>query len=120
MPREIVFYRTHDRRCPVEDFLGALDPKESQKVLWVLRLIGRIDRVPANHFKKLVGTDDIWECRISAQKGTYRLFGFFVQGNRFILTHGYSKKTQKIDSREIRRAETYRQEYLGRYKERKP
>lgn len=118
MPREIEFYRTQDRKCPVEDFLGALGPKESQKILWVLRLIGRIDRVPANHFKKLVGTEDIWECRISAQMGTYRLLGFFVQGNRLVLTHGYSKKSQRTDPREIRRAETYRREYLSRHKER--
>lgn len=118
MPREIEFYRTQDRKCPVEDFPGALGPKESQKILWVLRLIGRIDRVPANHFKKLVGTEDIWECRISAQMGTYRLLGFFVQGNRLVLTHGYSKKSQRTDPREIRRAETYRREYLSRHKER--
>jgi phage-related protein len=116
--RDIEFYRTKDRKCPVEDFLGTLGPKETQKVLWVFRLIGKIDRVPANYFKKLIGTTNIWECRILTVKGTYRFFGFFIQGNKLILTHGYSKKTQKTDLREIRRAETHRQDYLNRHKER--
>ena len=118
MTRNIEFYRTKHRRCPVEDFLRTLAPKESQKILWVFRLIERIDRVASNYFKKLIGTANIWECRIPTQKGTYRFFGFFVQGIKLILTHGYSKKTQKTDPREIRRAEKYKQDYLNRHKER--
>ena len=120
MARNIEFYRTKDQKCPVEDSLDKLAPKESQKVLWVFRLIERIDRVPSNYFKKLIGTADIWECRLPTQKGTYRFFGFFIGGNRLILPHGYSKKTQKTDSREIRRAETYKQDYLNRHKEYAP
>lgn len=116
----IEFYCTKDQRCPFGDFLGKLAPKESQKVLWVFRLIERIDRVSSNYFKKLIGTANIWECRIPTQRGAYRFFGFFIQGNRFILTHGYSKKTQKTDLREIRRAETYKQDYLNRHKEYAP
>lgn len=120
MARSIEFYRTKGRKCPVEDFLGKLAPKESQKVLWVFRLIERIERVPSNYFKKLIGTANVWECRIPTQKGTYRFFGFFIQGNRLILTHGYSKKSQKTDPREIRRAETYKQDYLNRHREYAP
>ena len=93
-------------------------PKQAQKVLWVFRLIERIDRIPANYFKKLAGTANIWECRIPTQRGNYRFFGFFVKGNKLILTHGYLKKTSKIDPREIRRAENYMRDYLNRQRER--
>jgi len=117
MARIVEFYRTQAGKCPVQDFLGTLEDKEAQKVLWVFRLIGRLDRVPITYLKKLVGTEEIWECRISTQRGIYRVFGFFIRGNKLILTHGYYKKTQRTDQREIRRAERYRQDYLDRHKE---
>ena len=117
MSRIVEYYHTRVGNCPVQDFLDTLDPKEAQKVLWVFRLIERLDRVPITYLKKLVGTEEIWECRISAQRGIYRVFGFFIRGNRLILTHGYSKKRQRTDPREIRKAERYRQDYLDRHKE---
>jgi HTH-type transcriptional regulator/antitoxin HipB len=33
----ILFYRTADGKCPVQDFLDALPGKVAQKVVWVLR-----------------------------------------------------------------------------------
>ncbi len=94
-----------------------LEDKEAQKVLWVFRLIERIDRVPTSYLKKLTNTEDIWECRIPTLRGTYRVFGFFIQGNTLVVTHGYSKKTQRTDPREIQRAERYKRNYLTRQKE---
>ena len=117
MIRSIEFYRTEDRECPVENLLDSLEDKEAQKVLWVFRLIERLERVPSKYFKKLIDTEEIWECRVPTPRGTYRFFGFFLQGGKLIFTHGYSKKTQKTDPKEIGRAERYRQEYLKRYKE---
>lgn len=117
MPRTIEFYRTKDGSCPVLNFLGTLEDKEAQKVLWVFRLIERIDRVPASYLKKLTNTEGIWECRVPTSKGTYRVFGFLIQGNKLVVTHGYSKKAQRTDPREIRRAERYKRDYLTRQKE---
>ena len=104
MARSIEFYRTEDGDCPVREFLDHLDGKDAQKVLWVFRLIERIDRVPKQYLKKLVGSDDIWECRVRTAKGAYRFFSFFVHGGDLVVTHGYSKKTNRADPREIRRA----------------
>ena len=119
MARTIEFYRTQDGKCPVQGFLDALDGKEAQKVLWVFRLIERVNRVPVKYLKKLVDSENIWECRIPAQRGAYRIFSFFTCGNKLIVTHGYSKKTQRTNPGEIRRAERYRQDYLTRYPEKK-
>lgn len=117
MPRSIEFYHTEKGACPIRDFLASIDGKEAQKVLWVFRLIERIDRVPVKYLKKLAGSDDIWECRVLTRLGTYRIFSFFFRGDRLVVTHGYSKKTQKTDPREIRRAERYRLDYLRRHEE---
>ncbi len=116
MSRIVEFYRTEDGQCPVEEFFGGLKGQDAQKILWVFRLIGRIDHVPKQYLKKLTGTDEIWECRVRTSGSAYRFFSFFVRGGNLIVTHGYSKKTNKTDPREIRRAERYRQDYLTRTK----
>lgn len=33
--REIIFYRTENKRCPVEEFLDTLSDKQVEKILWV-------------------------------------------------------------------------------------
>jgi len=116
MERQIRFYRTKDGKCPLEDFLDELLPKDAQKILWVLRLIERMGHVSGKYFKKLVNTDDIWECRVSSGSRTYRIFGFFLGRGMIILTHGYSKKTQKTSPREIQRAEALKKDFLDRQK----
>lgn len=113
--RAIEYYQTSDGECPAMDFIDSLSPKERKKVFWVLRLIERLDMVPAEYFKKLTDSQEIWEARIRTSTNTYRLFSFFFLGSTVVFTHGYKKKSQKIDPKEIRRAERYRRDYLERH-----
>ena len=114
MPRNIIFYTTETGKRPVEEFLDSLNSKETQKILWVLKLIEELDRIPSQYFKKLSGSDEIWECRVRTQSKAIRIFGFFVNGDTLVLTHGYAKKSQRTDAREIKLAEKYRSDYLTR------
>ena len=114
MPRNIIFYTTETGRRPVEEFLDSLRSKEAQKILWVLKLIGELERIPSQYFKKLSGSDEIWECRVRTQSKAIRIFGFFINGDTLVLTHGYAKKSQRTDAREIKLAERYRNDYLKR------
>ena len=84
MGRNIVFYRTKTGKCPVEEFLNSLPPKEAQKVAWVLRLIQELDKVPSQFFKKLTDSEEIWECRIHIRSKAYRIFSFFFDGEGFM------------------------------------
>ena len=112
--REIRFYRTADGRCPVEEFLDSLGPKQAQKVLWVLRVVGELPRVPDQYLKKLVGTDGLWEVRADFGGDAFRLLGFFDEGLLVILTNGFAKKTRKTPSREIGLAIARRADHLER------
>ena len=116
MLREIIFYTTHDGKCPTQDFLDSLPKKVFQKIIWVLKLIQELDKVPSIYFKKLTNSDDIWECRISFSSNIYRIFCFFQNGKVIILTHGIMKKTQKTPKEEIQKAEEYKIDYLRRKK----
>ena len=87
--------------------------KVAQKIVWVFRLLEDMDRVPASYFKKLAGTEDIWECRIQFGSNAYRIFCFFMN-NSVVLTHGFVKTSQKTPAGEIERAEAYRRDFFKR------
>ena len=112
--RTIIFYRTSTGNTPIKDFLDSLTGKQAQKVLWVLQLIEELPAVPGQYFKKLSGTDDIWEVRVQYGSDTFRLLGFFHEGQLIILTNGFTKKTQKTPLSEIALAEKRKQDYVSR------
>ncbi|MEZ4707651.1 MAG: type II toxin-antitoxin system RelE/ParE family toxin [Caldilineaceae bacterium] len=112
--RTVIFYRTANGNCPVEEFLNSLSGKEAQKVAWVLRLVEDLHLVPTQYLKKLVNTEDIWEVRIQVGNNIFRLLGFFDRGNLVVLTNGFAKKTQKTPPQEIELAETRKRDYLAR------
>jgi phage-related protein len=112
--RTIGFYRTSSGSSPVEEFLDGLGDQHAQKVAWVLRLVERLDRVPEQYLKKLVGTEQIWEIRIQMGGKKFRLLGFFDGSVLLILTSGFVKKQQKTPQKEIELAQRRRTEYLER------
>ncbi len=72
--------------------------------------------VPKQYFKKLEGTQEIWEVRADLGNDAFRLLGFWDQGQLIILTNAFAKKAQKTPSREITMAEQRRADYLNRKK----
>ncbi|MFH0991343.1 MAG: type II toxin-antitoxin system RelE/ParE family toxin [bacterium] len=112
--REIEFYRTPSNSKPVEESLDSLSDQHAQKVAWVLRLVERLDRVPEQYLKKLVGTDQLWEIRVQSGGKHYRLLGFFDGPVLLILTSGFVKKQKKIPLQEIELAQQRRTEYMQR------
>ena len=111
--RKVIFYKTANGKCPVEEFLDSLPGKVVQKVVWVLKLLEDLEFIPAIYFSKMSGTDDIWECRIKQGSNIYRIFSFW-KGNEIVLTHGFIKKTQKTPRSEIEKAENFKKEYFNR------
>jgi len=111
--RTVIFYRTVDGKCPVQEFIDSLPGKVAQKIVWVFKLLEDLEIVPSFYFKKLVGTEEIWECRIQFGYNTYRIFCFFID-NSVILTHGFIKKSQRTPAGEIERAEAYRRDFFKR------
>jgi len=114
MKRRIIFYQTANGKCPVREFLDSLPGKVAQKITWVLKLLEDLDIVPSLYFKKLVGTEEIWECRIQFGSNAYRIFCFFLNNSVVVLTHGFVKKSQRTPPNEIARAEVYRRDFLRR------
>ena len=112
--RAVNFYKDRKGWCPVAEFLDSLSAKETQKIVWVLKLVEDLEIVPKTYLKKLVNTEDIWEVRAQAGGNIFRLLGFFDGDNLVVLNHGFQKKSQKTPTREIKIAEQRRRDYLQR------
>ena len=112
--RKIIFYRFDNGKCPVEDYLDSLSEKQVEKVFFVLDLIEQFPVVPRKFFKKLEGTDDIWEARIQYGNNIFRLLGFFEGSELVILNHAFTKKTQKTPRKEIKKAEQRKKDYFSK------
>lgn len=101
MPQEgtsrwvIEFYRDRRGRMPVEDFLNSLpehERMESLRVIDLLELYGLTIGMP--HARPIAG---MWELRTA----TNRLFYVAMKGRRFVILHGYRKKSQAAPQAEI-------------------
>jgi phage-related protein len=120
MVNKIIFYKSESNKTPIEDFLNSLSSQDRKKVAWTLRLISdlNIKMIPSKYLKKLINSDDIWEIRIKGKEKIFRVFSFFFYENSLVLTHGYTKKTDKTSKREIKKAEKCKKDFLKRKGER--
>lgn len=94
------------------DFIYSQDEKTSRKILY------NIDKASYSNdpklFKKL--TQEIWEFRTRFNNQQYRLLAFWDKRNAqdilVISTHGFIKKTSKVDQKEIKKSERLMKEYF--------
>ena len=114
--KQITFYTTAAGRCPVQEHLDDLPDKTVQKIAWVLRVVRDLEHVPANYFKKLVNTENLWEVRVDVGRNAFRLLGFLVGRDMLVLTSSFQKKTKQTPQPEIRLAEERKADHLNRRK----
>jgi phage-related protein len=96
----------------VEDFLSTLAPKVREKIIYNVRKV-KSGIKDAELFKKLDGSDDIWEFRTKYDGMEYRLLAFWdkTTNSLVVATHGLVKKTWAVPASEIAKAEAIRKEY---------
>lgn len=82
--RKIIFYETDTGEIPVKDFLDSLTISVVKKIAWTFKLIQENDMIPKTYFKKLEGTDGIWEVRIKLASNIFRIFSFWDKNNLVI------------------------------------
>lgn len=100
---EVVLYTTATA-SPVRDFLDSLPPKIYRKAFWTLETVQQFGRAGSHYFKALKGTGGLFEVRVTASRGDLRLLGFFAPGDRFVLVHGFVKKSQDTPEHELKLA----------------
>lgn len=96
----------------VREFFDSLADAPREKIIYNVNKVagGLID---SDLFKKLDGSDGFWEFRTLYNGMQYRLLAFWDEEEKrlVVATHGFVKKTWKVPSKEIARAEALRKKY---------
>ncbi|HZG43288.1 MAG TPA: type II toxin-antitoxin system RelE/ParE family toxin, partial [Longimicrobium sp.] len=72
------------------------------------------DHVSTKFFKKLRGTEHLWEIRVEYGGDAYRLLSFLNGARGVVVLTAFSKKTERIPPLEIELGYQRRREYLNR------
>ncbi len=104
--REVIAYKHY-----FEDFLKKQPTKVQDKIFKVIEAIETLERVPSNYLKAMEGTNGLYEARIQLGNNIWRVFCFFDKGKLVVLLNGFTKKTQKTPTNEIKKALLLMKEY---------
>jgi len=104
------YYKDGNGGEPVRDFMESLPRAEHAATLRAIDLLQRYGTMLKMPYARKV--DDLWELRAGAN----RVFYFAHTGRRFVLLHGFRKKSQKTPAKELRIARRRWIDYLERNK----
>jgi len=98
-----------------EEFIDTLDLGLRKKIFFAIRKTKA--RIIGNWFKKLKGTDEIFEFRIQDKEKKLRLFAFWDTRKKYdtyiVISHGILKKSNRIPKFAIRKVERNRKDYFA-------
>jgi len=110
---QIVYYRTLRGDCPVLEFIESLDEKAARKVEAFIELLGQ--KGPDLHrpyADKIRGP--ICELRVQFAHRSIRTLYFFMHGADIVLLHSFLKRTDAVEERDVRLAESRMLDWLNR------
>jgi phage-related protein len=117
MEWEIEFYKTESGRCPVQEFIDSLSKKARAKVFRDIDLLEEFGlELRAPFVRNITGVPKLKELRTKFGADNYRIFYFAFTGRKFILLHGFIKKTRQTPQREIQIAVNRMNDYTARHK----
>ena len=104
----VIFYRTGAGNEPALDWFRSLESEERRIIGFDLRTL-QIGFPMGMPLCKSLG-DGLWELRSTVPGKIARVL-FFIDGEVFIVVHGFIKKTQKTPKHEIETARTRMKAY---------
>lgn len=108
-------YRRLNGHDEFTEFYQGLPAKDRQKLIGLIKTIeqeGLLTAIRMEWVKKL--DVNLYEIRSKVASNIQRSLYFHDEGTQYIITHGFTKKTQKTPIKEIRHAEAIRAEYYFR------
>jgi phage-related protein len=97
---DLVFFKESDGEVPMKDWFGSLQFKPRIKCierLQRLKQLGhKLKRPEADYLR-----DGLYELRVKHSGINYRMLYFFHGQKAVIVSHGFTKKTRKVPTREL-------------------
>jgi phage-related protein len=106
---------TPEGRWPVKEFIDSLSGEGQAKYIFITRLLQEYGiHAKEPYVKQITGHKKLYELRIKDKSGISRILYFAHTGKKFVLLHGFIKKTDKTPAKEIGIAEQRMKDYLSR------
>jgi len=100
MDWEVFYYQSERGESPIEEFLNGLSLKARAKCLAYIEQLEQFgNRLPSNFASKVQG--DVWELRPEWSGVEHRFFYFTFVGQRIVIVHALTKKSQKLKAQDI-------------------
>lgn len=108
----VEYYQDEQGCYPVREFLDTLSESDQARILQTARLLEEFGlQLGAPYVRAVRGK--LWELRVRVGRTRYRILYFAFVGQRFILLHGFVKRTAKIPLREIEIAEQRMADFIA-------
>ena len=99
------YYVDVNGKCEFEEFLDALPTKDADKLYALISTIqeeGMLTAIRQQWVKRL--DSEVFEIRSKISSNIQRALCFHKAKSNYIITHGFTKKTQETPKREIEKA----------------
>lgn len=113
MEWKIEFYRDKNDKEPVKEFLNGLSIPVRAKVVKLFNRLSEYGVLLKEPYTRQV-KGKIRELRIKDSQGAIRVLYFTYTGKRFILLHGFIKKTEKTPVKDVELAEKRMNDFIIR------
>lgn len=104
----------YDNITSFQEYLDNLPEKDAVKLLQVISLIQEYGMKEAQKMKWVKKLENnLYEIRSKRGNNIQRVIYFRVVDNRYVITHGFTKKQQKTPKKEIDKCKRIRRNYLN-------
>jgi phage-related protein len=100
---EVVFYASPSGKQPVLSWLGEQPADVRAAIAHLFDLLETNGTAMGEPHVKPLGKK-LYELRVNGRDGTYRTLYFAARGRRFVMVHGFQKKTQKTPKPDLEKA----------------
>jgi len=109
---EIVFFTLPSGKKPVREYIKGAEKDVRGRLLAAIDVLREEGFLTEPRSKSIAGVSKLRELRIKHARGISRILYLVESGPRFILLHGFTKKTPKTPKKEIDIAVSRMKQYL--------
>jgi len=111
---KIIYYETDDGQCPVMNFIDSRNKRNQAKIFSLFDYLEKMGPNLPRPYSDLL-EDGFHELRIKLIGEQIRILYFFYRRKHIVLTHVFTKTTQKVPKEEIQKAKYYRDDFMSRF-----
>lgn len=111
---KIIYYENMDGKSEIYDYIENKKESNQSKIFAYLEKLEELGPNLPRPYADIL-TDGIHELRIKLSGEQVRILYFFIFQKYIILTHAFTKNTDKVPKKEINKAKQFREDFEQRF-----